>query len=816
MPPNYHLQYTPSRSALGGPTRTSLPTPVGALPPSGPTAPPTALPPPSVAPGLAPAPAPGFAPAPGLAPAPAPGFAPAPGLAPAPGSAAAPGPTTVPSSAPPPERIRGRPLALLPRNRPANFPPSLDGRVRVLNDQGKEELRRPFRGILDSRIIDGRNLEYLIDWGPDSSWEHATTLKGCDGWIRHFHDSLPDGVKRPGPPYWYRKKAATELMGTYNSDLEAAAQQGPPGQAPQQTTAQQPAVQPQPEVQQPGLEQSGVQQPAVQQQPAVGQPVVQQQPEVQQSGLEQSEFEQPGFEQAEFEQPGFEQAEFEQPGFEQPGFEQPEVQQPEVQQPGLEQSGVQEPAVQQQPEVQQPEVQQPAVQETPAEQAEAPAPPAPPAPAFPNFKDIVLLAQESEEIFDDPVERLLGQEQISPYARLLGVAHLLVEEFEQQLPLDNIRWQLHEDMAVARLPAAQSVRYGNCYNFLESRYNAKLQTPSEANFVALPPNVDRDTASRLNPGNGMILNTTAVPVHREASPGPWRHVHSTAPPADATPADEVVESLAGFFVADHPAHPVAERIVRPPPATPETDPLVLATIPYVRTYEDGKVQGRNMKCLELKEDGTVCGKPTSGACEDLRHTEPNVAVCDDCDAASRRRFLNEVAGVAAGLRAYTCATCATYYSEEPQRFVGTGNRIFGGYPVDQPEEPRLALNYSSWMTIGGWQGVDPLPLTGCACATKLLERRLCSPHRLHHLIQLRLEVEKIDQYLMQSYGTTYSCPKCHTRPSVDAFNHRQHLGNEGGKRVWFCKACHDAVIAPADGTLKRFAWEPVDQSPRPQ
>lgn len=423
-------------------------------------------------------------------------------------------------------------------------------------------------------------------------------------------------------------------------------------------------------------------------------------------------------------------------------------------------------------------------------------------PASPGQQEVVLT-----RLVDENELAALGAARVHGYAEIFEGAYRLVHEGHQILNLDNMRQVLRNDL-FSGLAAATSFSLQLMREFLEERHSAPQRGVHAAVPVSLPSTIDLGSASRLNPGNAPIQNVMLTPPNRPHSPGPLSAIHN-----DGMAIDQVVHRFLNTFPEGHLARPAARAIIRPGPPHPNPTPLpILATIPTQRILgPDGKISDTpNMQCLEHKgHHNPACGKPTAAVCEDTTHPRPGFAVCDDCERESRIRFAAEMDMLAERLRSYACEACCKILSVTPATFQGSGRRVWG-YPPEQDNvtSSKVMLSIAPFVTIGGFQGVDPLPVTGCACATKVFDRRLCSPHRLQHIIRLRQAVDSIDTFLVQTYGTTKICPNCQCLPSIDAFGFRGPAGNEGGARAYFCKGCHEAVIL-RNKLPPKFSWAGV-------
>ncbi|OTA94309.1 hypothetical protein M434DRAFT_384045 [Hypoxylon sp. CO27-5] len=402
----------------------------------------------------------------------------------------------------------------------------------------------------------------------------------------------------------------------------------------------------------------------------------------------------------------------------------------------------------------------------------------------------------------------LGADDHRSYANIFEAAHKLVNEHNQIIDLNGIRNALRDDMFFG-LPAGDSLGCIYTLEFLQERHSAPQQGVHAVVPVNLPSTIDLGSASRLNPGNAPIQNVMLAPPNRPFSPGPLNAIHD-----HGVDIDQVSTNIMNVFPVGHFARPVPGAIVRPQPYHPNANAHpVLQSIPFKRILgPDGTVSDTpNLKCLEYKgNQSPACGKATAAICEDTTHAPTGFPVCDDCERESRQRFAEEMNNMAMPLRSYACEDCCTKLSVMPASFKASGRRIWG-FPPEQDNygSSKVVLKVPPFTTIGGFQGVDPLPVTGCSCATKVFDRRLCSPHRLQHIIRLRQAADELDTFLMMTYGTTRVCPYCQRFPGIDAFGFQGLRGNEGGPQVYFCKACHDVVILRDGKQPPQFSWVEV-------
>ncbi|OTA59208.1 hypothetical protein K449DRAFT_466913 [Hypoxylon sp. EC38] len=402
----------------------------------------------------------------------------------------------------------------------------------------------------------------------------------------------------------------------------------------------------------------------------------------------------------------------------------------------------------------------------------------------------------------------LGADEHRSYANIFEAAHRMVNEQNQIIDLNGIRDALRADMFLG-LPAGDSLACIYTLEFLQERHSAQQQGVHAVVPVNLPSTIDLGSASRLNPGNAPIQNVMLAPPNRPFSPGPLSAIHD-----HGVEIDRVATNIMNVFPVGHFARPVPGAMVRPQPYHPNANAHpVLQSIPFKRILgSDGTVSDTpNLKCLEYKGNRSpACGKATAAICEDTTHAPTGFPVCDDCERESRQRFAEEMNNMAMPLRSYACEDCCTKLSVMPASFKASGRRIWG-FPPEQDNHgsSKVVLKVPPFTTVGGFQGVDPLPVTGCSCATKVFDRRLCSPHRLQHIIRLRQAADELDSFLMMTYGTTRVCPYCQRFPGIDAFGFQGRRGNEGGPQVYFCKACHDVVILRNGKKPPQFSWVEV-------
>ncbi|KAI1083658.1 hypothetical protein F5B20DRAFT_595593 [Whalleya microplaca] len=359
--------------------------------------------------------------------------------------------------------------------------------------------------------------------------------------------------------------------------------------------------------------------------------------------------------------------------------------------------------------------------------------------------------------------------------------------------LATFRWLLRRDLSnqveYANSPAAQVIR-----NFIQERLNAFNQTPLPVVPIVYPEGINMAIMETLNPSMEPIRNSTYRPRERPSSPGPINPQYRLY-----NPNIPIYDSASLGYNPDHPEFIHQDLLVRPiaphPNAMPEP---VLGTIPFNRILNDAqRTQGPTMACLAVPPNalGTHCGNYTSRVCEDTCHSDAGCPICDDCEARSRATFLDQIKGVLESLRAYACAQCAGSVAQDPGSYAGTGNRVYGfeqGAVECAAPNPRLGA--ATW---GGFVGA-PLPMSGCGCATKLLGRRVCSPHRLQHLLNLKQAADRMHAWVKGVYGRKV-CFFCRERAGADAYG--DNAGPVFGDapppvpKVFACMGCHEIVVA---------------------
>ncbi|KAI1078547.1 hypothetical protein F5B20DRAFT_591387 [Whalleya microplaca] len=317
--------------------------------------------------------------------------------------------------------------------------------------------------------------------------------------------------------------------------------------------------------------------------------------------------------------------------------------------------------------------------------------------------------------------------------------------------------------------------------------------------------------SYLNPGLeeegqvAFIRNITQHPVERPVSPPPARpQYHIPYGTLDIT-----LHHNDGVYPANHPELIQRDRLVRPLPEHPyPTGRSQLATIPLLRVHDDGKQWDTNQSCYSIRTDYGIiarCRGATTLGCEDTTHHGDKAPLCDKCDTESRDRFAPNIrASFPKSIRAYACHECTKNEDDLVGIFQNTGHSVwydFASHPWNATGvEPAVDVSVQGLdgQRVGGWKG-KPLEITGCACASKILNRRICSPHRLQYILNIDTAAQRMKDYVIGAFGRMV-CFICQQRAGTNAYNFEGLEGGAGNElQCWTCLGCHHVVIArPSD------------------
>ncbi|KAI1489601.1 hypothetical protein F5X96DRAFT_695741 [Biscogniauxia mediterranea] len=369
-----------------------------------------------------------------------------------------------------------------------------------------------------------------------------------------------------------------------------------------------------------------------------------------------------------------------------------------------------------------------------------------------------------------------------------------MEPIFNQLLADMNAWKpIEQCQAVAELTL-----------YIQQEEGRKSQRRIRDKPIEYPNGTDFELLRNLNAGRSFqggiapIFKVTPVPVDRPASPGPPKPFFE--PPAGVQWQQLGVEENAHLFPPGHPEVTDMTKVRFPPPLHPS--PLArspLATIPYDRMWADGLQYAAEQYCHNISPPPVVltCTTLTRKGCEDTTHYEEGHPVCDRCERANRKRFMDQFDSMALTMRAYSCHACLN----DPatlQKFQSSGYRIWWDNPPytadDEPQirPERPSFRQAGGHDVGGMMGA-PLNVTGCSCATKLFGRRICSPHRLQYMLDMHEKVQSMRDYIVTTYGKMV-CPFCCRRAGADAYGFQGEEGCEGRPKAYVCLCCHGVVI----------------------
>ncbi|KAH7017337.1 hypothetical protein EDB80DRAFT_281630 [Ilyonectria destructans] len=214
-------------------------------------------------------------------------------------------------------------------------------------------------------------------------------------------------------------------------------------------------------------------------------------------------------------------------------------------------------------------------------------------------------------------------------------------------------------------------------------------------------------------------------------------------------------------------------------------------------------------CMEPGEGGKgMCGNPIEEkvGCQSLvhqSHTPNNFLVCKECNAESVDIILDPTlkplnAKEIVNMRAYTCDSCAASLAHNngyAAKLLKSGaKRIWGVFETGSDGEANI------WAEDGASSvqyHATSMPLTGCPCATKLLNRPLCHFHRLHYAELAMQQAALMQEWRMCRFGKPV-CPVCISTNKLSDVNVSADQGGfpstNGGATAWACLVCNDWVV----------------------
>jgi hypothetical protein len=173
-------------------------------------------------------------------------------------------------------------------------------------------------------------------------------------------------------------------------------------------------------------------------------------------------------------------------------------------------------------------------------------------------------------------------------------------------------------------------------------------------------------------------------------------------------------------------------------------------------------------CQELVRLDEKCGKVLSeGTCCESRlhaswHPYP---LCKDCNTRSKQHLFQGSRPITReeflAMRAYACVECTEH----------------------------MALTVMHYDTAG--------PITGCSCATKLLDRMLCQHHRYGLAVKMLKQTILMREWRLAAFGTEV-CFRCRSKNGVDSYAFQGQNGNVSGVNIWACFVCQEVSYGDQD------------------
>lgn len=352
---------------------------------------------------------------------------------------------------------------------------------------------------------------------------------------------------------------------------------------------------------------------------------------------------------------------------------------------------------------------------------------------------------------------------VSP-ARSTGGDHAAVAGPSHQRgpagPSPPEQWHIH-DPSHTGLPNQGSSDHPD-----PAQYFPPFEIPAPGQNLVAPVSHDDDQGDM-----GIIDLPPIQPIddaQRGGSPPTWQGILD--PAQDLNPVD--IGDLGLLAIDDAPQRrSPSPGPVSGPLAQPDLFPMAdfrnraLGSIPYLPIWDPLYLEFDKtcMEVVPMAQDLWVqCANDSFGRqCVDLGHQPPEGGpfyVCDPCNDNSRSSIWlgrwprDDIMA----MRAYACNTCLRdIYRKSNNPFPGTGTNIFG---QDRQNPDTVAVQIDG-KTVGGVQGPDLLPITGCRCGSKLVMARQCTAHRDTHLANVRAQASRMSEYRLNNYGRKV-CPIC--------------------------------------------------------
>ncbi|KAH7160890.1 hypothetical protein EDB81DRAFT_330224 [Dactylonectria macrodidyma] len=264
--------------------------------------------------------------------------------------------------------------------------------------------------------------------------------------------------------------------------------------------------------------------------------------------------------------------------------------------------------------------------------------------------------------------------------------------------------------------------------------------------------------------------------------------------------------------------------------TPARD--ILEDIPLIRRQDTLQPFTEVLvSCFEPKQGGGtgICYKPAADevGCQALIHRlffPFNYLVCKDCVTESVQITVDESlkplrANEIVKTRAYACDSCALLLADDKQHMktLGkTGVKQIWGATGPKPPSPDEAVQEEG--TSIAYQGAT-MPITGCACATKLLDRPLCRFHRLHYAELSMRHAAMMQEWRLCRFSKPV-CPAClgdsKLRKVGISADYEGFKDTGGRATAWACLVCNDWVVNQLnDGNAPQLvdgSWDGVHQA----
>ncbi|KAL2105938.1 hypothetical protein VUR80DRAFT_7525 [Thermomyces stellatus] len=239
----------------------------------------------------------------------------------------------------------------------------------------------------------------------------------------------------------------------------------------------------------------------------------------------------------------------------------------------------------------------------------------------------------------------------------------------------------------------------------------------------------------------------------------------------------------------------------------------------LRDIPDQPTDGDNLRTLCMDRRAPqflLCFGQHEKCCENLRHKAGSVSfpVCSACNLASKHHlfatdFESGTVGISGReilmMRAYFCVDCAEM-AANPEFWHGRGDSVYGfnQYERGTADPAKGVGNPADGRRQGGWKSEEPLSITGCNCAEKLLGRVLCSYHRLFLAQKMIRQAAMMQEYRFRRYGSKI-CPNCQTRPGLDSSNAPKP---DNIRRFWTCLVCNGVVASEEYDSRRQIGVTP--------